>query len=192
MLRVISIAALAASCGGASPRPSAPASSAAPEIDCRATRTLHGRVVAARGGSPLEGVVVSAVGPGVPGSRGAITDGTGRYRIDDLPLGSYSVTAYYQGRSLKRTGVRVARDGPAIVNLALQLDGPAPAIEIRGTWTVIPHARRCIGDFPPARCPSYAFVGVGPRRVPTSRARRSPTAPVRVRCRSHETAKGLR
>jgi hypothetical protein len=73
--------------------PANPVASDAPAI-------LHGRVVAADTGIAIRGAVVELHGTGRPGAsvnRSAVTNREGRYRFEDIPPGSYAMSATRQG-----------------------------------------------------------------------------------------------
>ena len=58
-------------------------------------------------GTALGGVTVVATSPALQGSQSDITDGGGRYRLSNLPPGTYLVTFYYADLRIYRTGVEV-------------------------------------------------------------------------------------
>ena len=60
------------------------------------TARIRGRVVDVQSGLPLRGVTVAARGDG-PRGRSTITDGNGRYEIEALAAGRYSLTADADG-----------------------------------------------------------------------------------------------
>jgi hypothetical protein len=74
-------------------------------------------------GAPLAGVEVEASGPAlIEKSRTAVTDGTGRYRIEDLRPGPYRVTFRLQGwQSFARDGVELTGSFTGIVNAELAI-----------------------------------------------------------------------
>ena len=89
---------------------------------------VDGIVVADHGGGErLAGVTVVATGPGIEGSRTAITDENGEYSIADLPAGYYTMTFYYIDHtiehrdvpvsSFKHTDVNVEMTGSTITNI---------------------------------------------------------------------------
>src|SRR5262245_7365425 len=64
-------------------------------------------------GAVLPGVTVEAASPALTGKvRTAVTDGSGRYRIESLPPGSYTVTFSLTGFApLRREGLLVSGSG---------------------------------------------------------------------------------
>lgn len=80
--------------------------------------TLEGRVLDARTGDPLPGanVVVPAL------TRGAATDLEGRYRIDDLPAGTYEVVARFVGYRESRAVVTLQPGATVMQDFALEED----------------------------------------------------------------------
>ncbi len=65
--------------------------------------------MADRTGGVLPGVTVEAAGPGLAGgSRTTVSDGAGRYTLDGLPAGDYTVSFTLSGfETLQRGGVAV-------------------------------------------------------------------------------------
>ena len=83
-------------------------------------------------GAPLPGVTVEASSPAlIEKIRTAVTDGTGRYRIEDLRPGIYAVTFTLQGWSpYRREGVELTGSFTATVNAELAvgpLTEPSPS-----------------------------------------------------------------
>ncbi|GMR12241.1 MAG: TonB-dependent receptor [Gemmatimonadota bacterium] len=74
-----------------------------------------GTVAAADDGSPLSGTTVQVVGS----SRGGLTDDTGRYRLDNVPLGTISLRFTRLGFSTMTQTVTVVAGGPAVVNVRM-------------------------------------------------------------------------
>jgi hypothetical protein len=85
-----------------------------------AQATLAGEVKDATG-AVLPGVTVEAAGPAlVEKVRTAVTDGSGRYRIESLPPGSYTVTFSLTGFvPVNRKDVIVSGAGVITVDVAL-------------------------------------------------------------------------
>ena len=77
-----------------------------------AQATLAG-VVKDPSGAVLPGVTVEATSPAlIEKSRSAVTDGTGQYRLTELPPGTYSLTFTLSGFStIKREAVDVSGAG---------------------------------------------------------------------------------
>jgi len=70
-------------------------------------------------GIPLAGVAVVVSSPTSNRTRSTITDAFGLYRISDLPAGSYRVTFYYSGTSIRQAEVAVADDETIPVHIEL-------------------------------------------------------------------------
>jgi hypothetical protein len=95
-------------------------------------------------------------------ARTVVTDGTGQYRIVDLPAGTYTVTFTLAGfATVKREGIRLTGSFTASVNAQLSLGaleetvtvtGESPIVDVQGskvqqtiddeTIAVIPNARQ--------------------------------------------------
>jgi iron complex outermembrane receptor protein len=89
-----------------------------------AQATLAGEVKDATG-AVLPGVTVEAASPALTGkARTAVTDGTGRYRIESLPSGSYTLTFSLAGFApLRRDDLTVSGSGVTTVDVALTVGG---------------------------------------------------------------------
>jgi len=83
-------------------------------------------------GAVLPGVTVEAASPALTEkARTAVTDGGGRYRIESLPPGSYTVTFSLSGFApLKREGLMVSGSGVTTVDVALTVGGLAQAVTV--------------------------------------------------------------
>src|SRR5438876_2540763 len=70
----------------------------------------------------LPGVTVEASSPVlIEKVRTAVTDGTGQYRITELPPGTYTLTATLTGFStVKREGIEVTGSGVIPINVELR------------------------------------------------------------------------
>ena len=95
-------------------------------------------------GAVLPGVTVEATSPSlIVGTRTAVTDGTGQYRIQDLRPGDYIVTFTLTGfRQVKRTGVTLPASFTATVNAdmsvgtleeAITVTAASPLVDVRGS-----------------------------------------------------------
>ena len=82
--------------------------------------TISGTVTDQTGGV-LPGVTVEAAGPGLAGeSRVAVTDGEGRYVLDGLPAGDYSVSFALAGiETVRREAAAASGAAPATVDAVL-------------------------------------------------------------------------
>ena len=82
----------------------------------------------------LPGVSVEAASPVlIEKSRTVVTDGTGQYRITDLPPGSYVVTFSLPGfSSVKRDGLEVSGSGVMSVNVELRIGTVEETVTVTG------------------------------------------------------------
>ena len=96
-----------------------------------AQATLAGEVKDTTG-AVLPGVTVEAASPALSEKvRAAVTDGSGRYRIESLPPGSYTVTFSLSGFApLKREAVTVSGSGVITVDVALTVGGLAQEVTV--------------------------------------------------------------
>ena len=85
-----------------------------------AQATLSG-TVRDSSGAVLPGVSVEAASPAlIERVRSATTDGSGQYRITDLPPGAYSLTFTLSGfNTMKREGVTVS--GSGVIPISIEL-----------------------------------------------------------------------
>jgi outer membrane receptor protein involved in Fe transport len=95
-----------------------------------AQATLAGEVKDTTG-AVLPGVTVEAASPALTGKvRTAVTDGSGRYRLESLPPGSYTVTFSLSGFAPeKREGLSVSGSGVITVDVVLTV-GVAETITV--------------------------------------------------------------
>jgi iron complex outermembrane receptor protein len=82
------------------------------------TATLEGLVTDAETGRAVPGVNV--VLDGAARTYGAATDAEGRYRIDDLPAGTYAATARAVGYTSEEASVTLTADAVATLDFALR------------------------------------------------------------------------
>ena len=96
-----------------------------------AQATLAGEVKDTTG-AVLPGVTVEAASPALTEKvRTAVTDGSGRYRIESLPPGSYTVTFALTGFApQKREGLSVSGAGVITVDVELTVGGLAETITV--------------------------------------------------------------
>jgi len=96
-----------------------------------AQATLTGEVKDSTG-AVLPGVTVEAASPALTEKvRTAATDGSGRYRIDSLPPGTYAVTFSLSGFApMKREAVVVSGSGVITVDVALTVGGLAQEVTV--------------------------------------------------------------
>jgi hypothetical protein len=84
------------------------------------TGSIVGRITD-EGGGVLPGVTVEAKSPSLQGTRTAVTDGTGSYRLELLPPGEYTVTFTLQGFATEtHQGVAVGLDRDTTLNPSLR------------------------------------------------------------------------
>ena len=90
--------------------------------EARAQSAIAG-VVRDASGALLPGVTVEASSPAlIEGTRAAVTDGAGSYRIVDLRPGEYAVTFTLTGfRAMKRDGITLPASFTATVNVELSI-----------------------------------------------------------------------
>src|SRR5262245_4761319 len=87
----------------------------------------------------LPGVTVEVASPVlIEKTRTAVTDGTGQYRLTQLPPGIYAVTATLTGfTTVKREGVEVTGAGVIPINLSLRVGTVAETITVTGETPVV-------------------------------------------------------
>src|SRR5262245_2220549 len=90
-------------------------------------------------GAPMAGVAVEASSPAlIEQSRRAITDGNGRYRIEDLRPGTYSVSFVLTGwRPYRREGVEVTGSLTATVNAELTIGSLTDSVTVTAETPVV-------------------------------------------------------
>ncbi len=82
-------------------------------------------------GNVVPGVMVSARSDTVPGRYAATTDGTGEYRLSDLPPGDYTVTADLSGFApFERTPITVHTGLSVEVNVLMKVGGVEEKVEV--------------------------------------------------------------
>lgn len=95
-------------------------------------------------GAVLPGVTVEASSPSlIVGTRTAVTDGTGQYRIQDLRPGDYTVSFTLTGfRQIKRSGITLPASFTATVNAemlvgtleeSIIVTAASPLVDVRGS-----------------------------------------------------------
>lgn len=86
-----------------------------PVVHAQETGVIEGIVTSAENDGPLEAVsvVLAAL------QRGTTTDRDGRFRLSDVPVGTYEITVSYIGRSVQRREVTVEAGQTATVDFVL-------------------------------------------------------------------------
>jgi hypothetical protein len=87
----------------------------------------------------LPGVTVEVSSPVlIEKVRTAVTDGTGQYRLTQLPPGTYSMTVTLTGfTTVKREGVEVTGSGVIPINIAMRVGAVAETITVSGETPVV-------------------------------------------------------
>ena len=112
---------------------------------------LHTPAWAQQSASGLTGVVKDATGKDVAGVRveaaspaliervrTVFTDGSGQYKITDLPPGAYVVTFSAAGfNTLKRDGINLTAGFTGLVNADLKLGSPEQTITVSGEVSLV-------------------------------------------------------
>jgi len=90
-------------------------------------------------GAVLPGVTVEATSPTLLEKvRTGVTDGTGQYRIENLPPGTYTVTYSLPGFvTMKRDGVEMSGSGVISLNAELRIGGIQETITVVGETPVV-------------------------------------------------------
>jgi hypothetical protein len=90
-------------------------------------------------GAVLPGVTVDASSSAlIEKARTAITDGTGQYRITDLPPGTYRVSFALQGfATTQREGIEFSGSFSATVNVDMRLGGVEETTTITGETPIV-------------------------------------------------------
>ncbi|HUK34550.1 MAG TPA: TonB-dependent receptor, partial [Vicinamibacterales bacterium] len=103
-----------------------------------AQSTLAG-VVKDPSGAVLPGVTVEASSSAlIEKTRSAITDGTGQYRLTELPPGTYSITFTLSGFSVvKRDDVNVSGAGVTTINVDMKVGAVSETITVSGETPVV-------------------------------------------------------
>ena len=96
-------------------------------------------VVKDTSGAVLPGVTVEAASPAlIEKTRSAVTDGTGRYRIENLRPGMYTVTFTLVGFSTaKREGVELTGLGTTTVSIDLRVGAVEETVTVSGETPVV-------------------------------------------------------
>ena len=94
-------------------------------------------------GAVMPGVTVETSSPSlIGGSRAAVTDGQGRYTIEQLVPGTYKVTFTLEGfSSLVREGIELVTNFTAPLNVQLRIGSLEESITVTGASPVVDTAR---------------------------------------------------
>src|SRR5215212_7714210 len=90
-------------------------------------------------GAVLPGVTVEASSPAlIEKTRTAVTDGSGQYRIIDLPPGTYTLTATLPGFTTKQqTGLIVSGSATLTIPIELKVGALQETITVTGETPVV-------------------------------------------------------
>src|SRR5919201_4413465 len=121
-------------------------------------------VVRDASGAVLPGVTVEAASPAlIEGTRTAVTDDAGSYRIVDLRPGEYSVTFTLTGfRTLRRDGITLPTSFTATVNAELSIGqleesvtvtGASPLVDVHGSVSQSVMTRETLDTIPNGKDP---------------------------------------
>jgi outer membrane receptor protein involved in Fe transport len=127
----------------------------------KTTGALTGRVTD-ESGAPLPGVSVEIRGSTlIGGARTLVTDKAGRFRMPEVPPGSYDVTVTLQGfQTVKRAGLAVTLGNTVEVPLTLKTEtvsetveviGEAPTIDVTSAGTSTNISNEILQNLPTAR-----------------------------------------
>src|SRR5688572_11131777 len=96
-------------------------------------------VVRDSSGAVLPGVTVEASSPAlIEGVRSAVTDGTGRFRIEELRPGDYVVTFSLPGFAVvRREGIQLTGTFVATVNVELRVGALQETITVTGEASTV-------------------------------------------------------
>lgn len=115
--------------------------------------TLQGDIVDGETGDAIAGVTVTATSPSLQGKLTAVSDATGRYRLDGLPPGTYLLTFVREGFSAEpvsdiqvragatlRVDAVVYKEGSAMygtgtADTVVKVSGTAPVVDVGSTQT---------------------------------------------------------
>lgn len=101
------------------------------------TGNIHGRITDQSGGA-LPGVAVALSSPSLLAPQERISDGTGDYRFDQLPVGTYRLTYTLAGfQTLVREDVQISAGFSAELNAQMQVGALEESIVVSGGSPVI-------------------------------------------------------
>jgi hypothetical protein len=96
-------------------------------------------VVSDTSGAVLPGVTVEVSSPAlIERVRSVVSDGTGRYRVIDLPAGVYSVTFTLTGfGTVQQEGIELSGSLTATVNTQMRVGGVQETITVSGVSPIV-------------------------------------------------------
>jgi hypothetical protein len=97
---------------------------------------VQGVVTDKDSGKPIEGVTIVVRSPALQGSQSTVSDGSGSYKVTNLPPGTYQIDFYYATVQQKRTGVVLNINKTTPVFVKLDTSRPGEVIEIDGTRVI--------------------------------------------------------
>jgi hypothetical protein len=120
----------------------------------------------------MPGVTVTATSPALQGSRDAVTDEEGRYRITPLPIGTYTLVFELAGfRTLRREEVRLTAGLTARIDVSLSVggleetvtvSGASPVVDVTSTANTTTLTRETLDLIPTARTGYNAIMAQAP------------------------------
>jgi len=107
-------------------------------VTAHAQATLAG-VVKDTSGAVLPGVTVEAASPVlIEKTRAAVTDGTGQYRLPELPPGPYTLTFTLTGfTTVKREGIELTGVAVTAINVELRVGTLQETITVSGETPIV-------------------------------------------------------
>src|SRR6266540_2367595 len=135
-------------------------------------------VVRDASGAVLPGVTVEAMSPAlIEGVRSAVTDGTGRFRIEALRPGDYVITFTLAGfASVRRDGIQLTGTSVTTVNADMRVGaveetitvtGAAPTVDVQSTVRQRVLDREVLEVLPSSRSPAQ-MAALTPNVTPTT------------------------
>ena len=126
----------------------------------RQTGVIKG-VVTDNAGSPLPGVNVTAESPALMGTAASVTDGSGVYRLVNLPPGTYTLTASLPGfKTVKQPGIIVqvgqtytvnVETEPSTLNEEITVTAAPPVVDIESNKVGTVFTTKMIENLPLGR-----------------------------------------
>jgi hypothetical protein len=112
---------------------------ASPAVAQGTVRASIAGLVTDASGAVLPGVTVEAASPVlIERVRSVVSDGTGRYRIIDLPAGSYTVTFALTGFStVQETGIELSGSFAATVNAQMRVGALQETVTVSGQAAIV-------------------------------------------------------